>query len=164
MGLFEVKSINDPCILTIATNLKEYIEHFKSDQKNKRHKGVKKNEQSMNLKSLANRVVSFREIEDGCKIKDKTIEQSRFTVRKNEMVLETVEKKKFSQLNDKRYYFACGILSLPFSHPYLTKINEFKFAKKQKIEQWFLKEKETLKKLERNLSKKSQVINAPIHL
>ena len=93
MGLFEVKSINDPCILTIATNLKEYIEHFKSDQKNKRHKGVKKNEQSMNLKSLANRVVSFREIEDGCKIKDKTIEQSRFTVRKNEMVLETVEKK-----------------------------------------------------------------------
>ena len=65
------------------------------------------------------------------------------------MVLETVKKKKFSQLNDKRYYFSCGIVSLPFSHPHLQKINEFKWGKKQKIETWFLKEKDVLKKLEK---------------
>ena len=48
------------------------------------------------------------------------------------MVLETVQKKKFSQLNDKRYYFQCGIVSLPFSHPYLRQIDQFKWYKKQK--------------------------------
>ena len=46
------------------------------------------------------------------------------------MVLETVHKKKFSQLNDKRYYFQCGIVSLPFSHPHLQKIDEYKLNKK----------------------------------
>ena len=62
------------------------------------------------------------------------MEQARFTVKKNEMVLETVQKKKFSQLNDKRYYFQCGIVSLPVSHPHLKKVNQFKWYKKQRIE------------------------------
>ena len=65
------------------------------------------------------------------------------------MVLETVQKKKFSQLNNKSYYFQCGIVSLPFAHPHLHKINQFKWNKKQTIETWFLNEKEVLQKLEK---------------
>ena len=65
------------------------------------------------------------------------------------MVLETVQKKKFSQLKDKRYYFQCGIISLPFAHPHLCKINEHKWSQKQRIKNWFLKEKDVLKKLEK---------------
>ena len=65
------------------------------------------------------------------------------------MVLETVEKNKFSQLNNIRYYFQCGIVSLPFSHPHLEKTNQYKWYKKQRIENWFLKEKDMLKKLEK---------------
>ena len=35
-------------------------------------------------------------------------------------------KTKFSQFNDKRFYFSDGITSLPLSHPYLKKLAEFK--------------------------------------
>ena len=65
------------------------------------------------------------------------------------MVLETVQKSKFSQLNDERYYFQCGIVSLPFSDSHLQKINEHKWKKKQRIENWFLKEKDVLKRFEK---------------
>ena len=71
------------------------------------------------------------------------------------MVLETVQRKKFSQLNNKKYYFQCGIVSLPFAHPHLCKINQFKWYKKQRIETWFLNEKEVLKKLEEEVVLKS---------
>ena len=39
------------------------------------------------------------------------------------MVLEQVEKSKLAQINDERYYFSDGIVSLPFSHPFLDEIN-----------------------------------------
>ena len=39
------------------------------------------------------------------------------------MVLEQVEKSKFAQINDKRYCFSDGIVSLPFLHPFLDEIN-----------------------------------------
>ena len=65
------------------------------------------------------------------------------------MILETVQKKTLTQLNDKRYYFQCGVVSLPFSHPHFQKNNQYKWCKKQRIEIWFLKEKDVLKKLEK---------------
>ena len=52
--------------------------------------------------------------------------QFRFSVKKNEMVLEQIEKSKFVQINEKRYYFSDAIVSLPFSDPFLHKINHFK--------------------------------------
>ena len=65
------------------------------------------------------------------------------------MVLETVEKLKFVQINDKRYYFECGIVSLPFCYVYLNKINQYKMYKKQKVENWIQEEKTVLLKLEK---------------
>ena len=44
------------------------------------------------------------------------------------MIFEEIEKSKFSQINNKRYYFSNGIVSLPYSHPYLKEI--FKRQKK----------------------------------
>ena len=41
-GWYEVESINDPCLVTLATNPKEYLEDFKSESNNKKHKGIKK--------------------------------------------------------------------------------------------------------------------------
>ena len=52
-------------------------------------------------------------------------EVSRFTVFQGEMVKETVQKTKFSQLNDKRFYFPDGIVSLPYSHQNLKEIDDF---------------------------------------
>ena len=42
LGLYEVESINDPCLVTLAVNPKEYLEYFESTRVNKKHKGVKK--------------------------------------------------------------------------------------------------------------------------
>ena len=54
---------------------------------------------------------------------------SRLTVAPGEMVKTSVIKNKFSQLNDKRFYFPDGIVSLPSYHRVLSKINEFKQKK-----------------------------------
>ena len=60
----------------------------------------------------------------------------------------TVIKKKFSQLNDKRFYFPDGIVSLPFGHKNLKEIDDFKKQKGQKIEKYFWEEKEALFNME----------------
>ena len=56
---------------------------------------------------------------------------SRFSVFKCEMVKKkkTVTKSKFSQHNDKRFYFADGIGSSSFGHPNLKEIDQFKQEK-----------------------------------
>ena len=57
------------------------------------------------------------------------------------MYLQETEKSKFAQVNDKRYYFSDGIVFLPFSHPSLSEIFQFKNDKKQKVEAHILGEK-----------------------
>lgn len=64
-------------------------------------------------------------------------------------------KTKFSQLNDKRFYFADGVVSLPYGHPSLKEIDKFKKEKDQKIEKYFWKQKERLLKMEKNTLKKN---------
>ena len=50
--------------------------------------------------------------------------------------------------NNKRFYFADGVVSLPFGHPNLKQIDEFKKEKGQKLEKYFWEEKEHLSNLE----------------
>ena len=78
---------------------------------------------------------------------------SRLTAVADEMVKTTVMKNKFSQLNDKRFYFQNGIVSLPFYHPNLAKINEFKQKKGQRIDKYLWEEKEHLLCLEKEALK-----------
>ena len=68
-------------------------------------------------------------------------EVSRFTICQGEMVKKTVTKTKFSQLNDKRFYFPDGVVSLPYGHHNLKEIEDFKKEKGQKIENYFWEEK-----------------------
>ena len=75
------------------------------------------------------------------------------------MVLEEIEKSKFAQINDKRYYFSDGIVSLPFSHPYLHEIVQFKIDKKQKIESLLQVEKHKLVQMEKMSLEKSTRIS-----
>ena len=42
------------------------------------------------------------------------------------MQMKSVCKVPFAQLNDKRFYFSNGILSLPFGHPYLEDLRKEK--------------------------------------
>ena len=52
LGLYEAESINDPCLVTLATNPKEYLEYFKSESINKKHKGIKKGAVGMDYENL----------------------------------------------------------------------------------------------------------------
>ena len=57
------------------------------------------------------------------------------------MVKTTVTKNKFSQLNDKRFSFPNGIVSLPFHNPVLAEVENIKKKKDQRIENYFWEEK-----------------------
>ena len=50
----------------------------------------------------------------------------RISVKKGEMTTYKIKKSKFSQLNDKRFYFPNAIVSLPFGHVALNEIDEYK--------------------------------------
>ena len=133
LGFFDIEHIDDPCVIIIATNSKEYIESSQVKMLIRSIK-VKKGEKSMNLESFAKRIVTLAEIEHCEKKSEPTaVEQARFTVKRNEMVLDTVQKKKFSQINDKRYCFQCDIVSMPFDHPSLHNINQLKHGQKKRM-------------------------------
>ena len=42
------------------------------------------------------------------------------------MTMTSVNKVQFVSLNDKRYYFSDGIVSLPFGHPSLNEVRDYK--------------------------------------
>ena len=57
------------------------------------------------------------------------------------MTTHKIVKTKFSQINDKRFYFLNGILSLLFGHLSLKEIDEYKKNKRQRMEKYFWTEK-----------------------
>ena len=42
------------------------------------------------------------------------------------MIMASINKVKFASLNDKKYYGSDGIVSLPFGHPLLNEVREYK--------------------------------------
>ena len=54
------------------------------------------------------------------------IEQKRFQVINESMQMKSISKIQFGQLNDKRFYFSNGIISLPYGYPYLEKLRKEK--------------------------------------
>ena len=54
------------------------------------------------------------------------IEEKRFQVINESMQMKSIRKVQFGQLNDKRFYFSNGILSLPYGHPVLEKVKKQK--------------------------------------
>ena len=75
------------------------------------------------------------------------VKQSRFEIRNTEMKMKTINKVKFARLNDKRYYFSDGIVSLPFGHILLEKTRQYK-KQLTKIHEQIENEKNAILKLE----------------
>ena len=61
-GLYEVESIDDPCLVTLAVNPKEYFEYFKSENVNKEHKGIKKGSAGMEYQNYAERIKPLHDL------------------------------------------------------------------------------------------------------
>ena len=120
VGLFEVESINLPNIITIAINPKEYREEFDDLSNNKKHKGIKKGTPGMDFSAYCSKLHNITDYFDSYfkdnKRKSKKILQKRFQIINDAMQMNTVNKIQFGQLNDKRFYFPNGIVSLPFGH------------------------------------------------
>ena len=146
MGLFEIENIDNPNVCTIAVNPKEYFEKFKNKHINKKHKGVKGGTPGMMFENYANRIKRLRhDLNKSQSVEN--IKQKRLEVRNTNMKMTTVCKAKFARLNDKRYYFSDGIVSLPFGHSLLDKVRNYK-KQLTKIHEQIEKEKETILKYE----------------
>ena len=74
----------------------------------------------------------------------------RFSVKKGDMTTCQIEKNKFSQINDKKFYFPNAIVSLPFSHCTLKELYKYKKKKGSKTESYFFKKRQKLLDLERD--------------
>ena len=120
----------------MAVNPKEYLELLKDRVLNKKHKGIKE------------ALVNFNTFEKPPPYQKQV---SRLIVVAGEMVKKTATKSKFSQLNDKRFYFPDGVCFFTFRSSTLKKIDEFKQGKGQKIEKYFWEEKENFFNLKKNI-------------
>ena len=133
MGLYEVESINDPCLVTLAVNPKEYFEYFKSTNVNKKHKGIKKGSLGMDYKNYAERIKPLYDCASFKKPKADIKSLIRILVKKGEMTTHKITKTNFSQLNGKRFYFPNTIVSLPFGHIALKQLDRYK---KRRDKRW----------------------------
>ena len=152
-GLYETERVDNPCYVTLAVNPKEYFEFFQNYSSSKKHKRIKKGSRGMKFSNYANRIKSLLNFDTFEKSPAKYKQISRFTVKQGEMVKTNVTKTKFSQLNDKRFYFPDDILSLPCGHVALNEIVEFKRQKGQKIEKCFWQGKDKLYQMEKKALK-----------
>ena len=155
VGLYEIESIDNPNVVTVAVNPKEYIEIFRSKDLNKEHKGIKKTTPGMNFESFSSRIMDCREYTYAQK-KSRSLKQSKLKLSKTMMQFKEELKTQFASLNDKRYYLPDGVTSLPYGHFLLSKLDEKK--NKKNIENVLFKIKDDLIREESNLVKKCERI------
>ena len=99
----------------------------------------------MNFESYATQITPLRSID--VEKKQKKLVQKRFQVKNTNMIMATVNKAQFASLNDKRYYFSDGIVSLSYGHPLLEEVRQYKKSL-PKIHTIIEKEKDKLLQLE----------------
>ena len=113
LGLYEVESINDPCVVTLAVNPKEYPEYFQNETINKKHKGIKKGWVGMGYENFPERIKSLFHFDTYVKPKEDTKPVVRISVKKDEMTTHKIIKSKLSQLNIKGFIFRMLLSRLP---------------------------------------------------
>ena len=156
VGLYEVESIDNANLITIAVNPKEYIEIFKNKDLNKKHKGIKKNTRGMNFETFASGIMDVREYTNSQK-KAQRLKQTRFQLKNTNMRILEQYKTQFAALNDKRYYLTDGITSLPYGHFLLAELDKKKENYK-KIQNELFKIKDELIRQECTAIKKCERI------
>ena len=80
----------------------------------------------MNFDSYSKRLADLNEFSKEFFKKPAKIEQKRFQIINESMQMKSVSKVQFGQLNDKRFYFFNGLISLPFGRPYLEDLRKEK--------------------------------------
>ena len=95
----------------------------------------------------------------------KKIQQKRFQIIKDSMQMKGVSKVQFGKLNNKRFYFSNGIISLPYRHPSLENMRKEKqknrliHKKIQEKEHEYLKEESKVLNDNQRLNVFKQIFN-----
>ena len=92
----------------------------------KKHKGLKMSTRDMDFDSYSERLADLNKFSTEFFRKPKKIQQKRFQIINEYMQMEAVSKVQFGRLNDKRFYFSNGIMSLPYEHPSLENLRKEK--------------------------------------
>ena len=80
VGLYEIESIDNPNIVTIAVNPKEYFEKCRDRSFNQKHKGLKKDSPGMVFEAYPNRMMSLN---DFANQQAKRFQQNKFEIKKH---------------------------------------------------------------------------------
>ena len=96
----------------------------------------------MNYENYAEGIKPLYDFDTYKKLKADSKNLVRIFVKKGEMTTYTIKINKFSQLNDKRFYFPSGIISLPFGHKYLEESIIIKTKKDRESKSIFGKKKQ----------------------
>ena len=99
--------------------------------------------------------VEFLKLKSLIAKKKKKNVQKRLQVKNTELKMTSVNKVQFASLNDKRYYFSDGVVSLPFGHPSLSIIREYKKSL-PKIHTVIQQEKNKILKMENEIVNKNE--------
>ena len=95
IGYYEIENIDNPCLVTIALNLKEHLEVLNNLKLNKKHKGIKKGSTGMNFENFASRIKSLVNFDVFEKPLTEVKQVSKLTVNKGEMVKKQLRKQNF---------------------------------------------------------------------
>ena len=132
VGFYEIESIGNSNIITISINPKEYFKKYRNHSINEKYKGLKKDIPGMDFEAYAQRLSSLHEFCD--KQKPNKIKKKRFQIVNCAMQIVSVNKTQFAGLNDKRFYFNDGIVSLPFGHYLLNDVRKQKEKHRSEIQ------------------------------
>ena len=80
----------------------------------------------MDFDKYASRILTIEDAREGTNRFANKQKQTRFQNNKGNMIMVTIEKIEFGQLNDKRYALCDGISSLPYRHKDLIPTENFK--------------------------------------
>ena len=127
VGLCEFENIEHGIVCPFCVNPKEYFELYGIlYETNKKHRRFRKGTKGMDFDNYASRILTMEEAEEGSRRFAEKQKQTCFQNTKGNMVMVTIEKCDFGQLNEKQYILPDGISSLPYGHKDLTFIENFK--------------------------------------
>ena len=94
-------------------------------------------------------VNSIREIEPFRQVSPEEQKQNRLSITNNEMILQEIEKSKFAQINDKRYYFVAvsrNCATTLFSPAFCMKLLGSKETNRKKLKRFYSRKNKDLLK------------------
>ena len=127
VGLYEFENIEHGIRCAICVSPKEYFELYGIlYETKKKHKGVREGTKGMDFDKYAGRILTIEDAHEGTNRFTNKQKQTRFQNKKGNMIMVTIEKCEFGQLNDKQYILCDGISSIPYGHKDLVPIENFK--------------------------------------